>query len=373
MVTWRQRCAALLTTVGLICLTGTTTGLAIVGGGTGTPQPIDTPGSNSTPIHVAAGACHYYVSKGGRFGHSCNGTLTGPTVDQIIKHDKTLLPTCWDIVMSPGDLDDYGLTPPDAGAGYAYAIQECVNPNDFSLPFPPSYQPNLQINEIVIEVRTPTGPCPPGYTVDEQSRRQNDCVLTLTDIGHQLVDPTQASTRTVPNVLIVRHPTTTVRTNEAVAYSDESGAQNGVTPSRTDTQVINGSQMYAVISDYRVYPYGEGTATGHETCTLGAHQVKPLRPADMQPGVCKKCDGTITVTQRDTPLSVPDACWWTYTQSSAVIPGTLAYPLRSQATWSVYYNTGNGTGDHLLSTVEEYDTTQLPVLDVQSVVIGTGG
>ena len=373
MVNWRGRLAVLLSSVALIALTGVDTGTgfaAVTGTGTTTQQSTDTPGASTTPAHVTAGACHYYVAPGGRFGHSCNGALTGETVRTIINNIPAELPTCWDILMTPGDLDDYDLTPPAAGAGYVYAIHECVHPSDFTLDDPPSYQPNLQINEIVIEIEDPQAPCPTPYDNDVM---QGHCVMTLTPVQHSLVDPTASSTRTVPGVLIVRHPTTIVRTNEAVSYSDEQGRQDGVTPDSTATQTINGSQMWAAITDYRIYPYGKGAATGAEPCTLGRYQVKPLRPEDMQPGVCKECTGTASVTQQDTPDSVPDACWWAYTQSSAVVPQTQTYPLLSQATWSVYYNTGGGTADHLLSKVQEYDTTQLSVLDVQSVVIGTGG
>jgi hypothetical protein len=381
MVSWRATTAVLISALSLVCVTGAGPSLAAYSSsGSTTSQSTDTPGSTTTPTHVTAGACHYYVSQGGLFGHSCNGQLTGDTVWTIISHDRSQLPTCWDVVMSSGDLADYGLTPPAPDLGYLYAIQECVDPDDFSLNFPPSYQPNLQINEIVIEIKTPGRPCRAGETVAEQTADHNVCVLTLTAIGHRLVDPTDVSTRTVPRVLIVRHPTTTVRTNETVSYSDEFAAsQPGTDPRRTDTQVINGSAMWASMTDYRIYPYGQGTASGNEPCTLGAHQTKPLSAADMVPGVCKECDGTATVSPQDTtPASALDACWWTYTQSSAVIPNTLTYPLLSQATWTVYYNTGPtvtgaATASHVLSTVKEYDTTQLPVLDVQSVVIGTGG
>jgi hypothetical protein len=55
-----------------------------------------------------------------------------------------------------------------------------------------------------------------------------------------------------------------------------------------------------------------------------------------------------------------------YPQSSAGQPGDQ-YPFRAEAYWTVYYDTG--AGPQILAHFQKYTDLQLPVYDIQTIII----
>jgi hypothetical protein len=165
----------------------------------------------------------------------------------------------------------------------------------------------------------------------------NDCIMTLTANQQQIVNEIDSNAGRIPGIIITKHPSTKVRTNETVAYVDD--ADGGIT--RTANYQVGAVVMWAQMTRFSIQPYGPG-------------------------GISKTCNGTADVSNTDTPQTKPDACWWTYDASSASQPDQN-YPFRAEADWTVFYETGGVT--HVLKTFQKYSDLQLPVYDIQTLVI----
>ena len=65
---------------------------------------------------------------------------------------------------------------------------------------------------------------------------------------------------------------------------------------------------------------------------------------------------------------VPTACWYRYTRSSAAEP-KAAYPVSVTARWDIQYSDDGGVNWRGLNTVYNSATTDLPVSEIQTVVV----
>ncbi len=323
---------------GCLCLALAAPAFADVGGydpGPGSHHgagPGNQSGSGS-PTQKAVKTCSLYATSS-NFGMSCitgsSGDVT--TVKEILGKDP--VPTCWDDRISDADLaSKYQYTQnPDA----PYYLHTCIT--GLQLDNSLYYQPDAQLNQQVIEIPKDAKPCPRPFTADMTGK----CVMWLTHNQHQVVSATQSRAAQIPGITITTQPSTKIRTNEDIAYVDAATDENGNRITRTPDYQVGGVTMWGQLNSYKIYPYGPD-------------------------GPSYPCNGTEQVGRGDTRQTKPDACWWTYPQSSARQPNQV-YPFRAEADWTVYYSTGGAA--QVLAQFQKYDDLTLPVYDIQTLVVG---
>jgi hypothetical protein len=281
-------------------------------------------------------SCSLYATSSS-FGLDCvtgHGTTATQTVQAILGKGKPA-PTCWDELISPADLAqkyDY-VENPDA----PYYLHSCLT--GLKLTSSLYNQPDLQLNQQVIEIPRGTADCPTKKPFTEAMT--GTCVMTLTGKQRVIVSATDLAGGQIPGITIVAQPSTKVRTNEAVAYVDATTDADGARVTRTPDYTVGGVTLWAQMGAYKIFPYGPD-------------------------GLSKSCNGTERVTETDTPATKPDACWWTYPLSSAGQPGQV-YPFRAEADWTVFYRDAAGT--HTFAQFKKYDDLTLPVSDIETIVI----
>lgn len=297
----------------------------------GPPQPPPTSGSSGDPAQTTDRGCSLYATSSG-FGLVCvtgHGTVKIETVRHILGKDDP--PTCWDDLITPADLArKYQYTEnPDA----PYYLHSCITGLDLDSSL--YYQPNLELSQRVIEIPKGAGDCPKPY----RDAMTGTCVMTLTDRQRRVVSATDLADGQIPGITIATQPSTKIRTNETVAYVDT--GTDGDHATSTPKYQVGGVTMWARMGGYRIFPYGPN-------------------------GPSKACDGTADVHAADTPATKPNACWWTYPQSSGGQPGHV-YMFRAEADWTVFYSDARGT--HTLAAFQKYSDLPLPVDDIQTIVI----
>jgi hypothetical protein len=302
----------------------------------GSPHPNPGGGGSQSqagdPAQTTVKSCSLYATASS-FGLSCitgsGGATT--TVKQVLGKDKP--PTCWDERISDADLaNKYGYVQnPDA----PYYLHTCLSGLDVDKSL--YYQPNLQINQWVIEIPIGAKPCKQPFTDAEVGT----CVMWLTRNQQKIVSATTGQVAQIPGITITTQPSTRVRSNEAVAYVDAATAAGGHRD-YTPKYQVGAVAMWAQMTGFKIYPYGPD-------------------------GQSLACEGTASVSRTDTPQTKPAACWWTYDQSSAQQPGQV-YPFRAEADWTVYYQVLGGAPVRFAS-FQKYDDLKLPVYDIQTLVI----
>lgn len=283
-------------------------------------------GSSGAPKQATVSHCSVYATASS-FGLSClgsGGSGDVTTVKEILGKDP--VPTCWDARISDSDLQNiYEYTQnPDA----PYHLHNCITGLDLTRS--PYSQPGLVLSQQVIEIPVAAPPCPKQPYLPEQT---GTCVMTLTGKQHQVVDTFVSRDAQIPDVVVAAYPSSRVRTGVPTAYVDR--AHHG--EKRTRDYQVGGVTMYAAMDSFAIYPYGPG-------------------------GQSRTCDGTADVGPSDTPDTKPGACWWTYPKSSNAQPNEV-YPFRADATWTVYVNGA------AFATFHKYSDLQLPVFDVQTLVV----
>jgi hypothetical protein len=238
---------------------------------------------------------------------------------------------CWDELIPAGDLQPlYGYSEnPDS----PYYMHSCVT--GLELNSSPYNQPNMILSQQVIEIANDAADC--KGVRPYPATMMTHCIMTLTANQQQIVNQIDTNAGQIPGIIITKHPSTKVRTNETVAYTDD--ADRGITT--TAKYQVGAVTMWAQMTKFSIHPYGPG-------------------------GISKTCNGTADVSNTDTPQTKPDACWWTYDASSASQPDQN-YPFRAEADWTVYVEAGGVT--RAFATFQKYSDLQLPVYDIQTLVI----
>lgn len=314
-----------------VALTG---GIASAGGpgGFGTnPPPGNTkpPGQPSgPPATTTVKHCSLYATST-NYGETCytggsSGDVT--TVKDIL--GKQQFP-CWDELVSDQDLvHKYGIPLDTKNPAAPYYLHSCITGLDLNSSL--YYQPNVQLNQFVFTIPTGSAECPRPYKPEYTGK----CIMTLTDKQRIVVGALTSQGQQIPEPVIVPDPDGDVRTNESVTYHVAPLDSHGRSQRSTQHVNIGGVDLYAVRSDNVVmYPYGKH-------------------------GKAHPCTG-------DT--SGPNACTWTYKESSAHQDG-LVYPFRIEVQWTVVYVTDGQT--HVLAHFTKPADLDLPVKDVQTVVVG---
>lgn len=299
-------------------------------------------GSSGGSAQATVKTCHLYANPSG-YGLSCVAPGSGAGSASIRKIlGKEPLPDCFDTAISPATMAaQYPEYAPVTGSQhYVHTCITGLDPNS-----DPTNQPGEHFNNDVITIVDGAPACfnydeahhkATPFTPDQRGR----CVMTLTPKQHQVVSGLQNDDGQIPDITIAQQPSTRVRTNEDEAYVDTENASNG-SGTRTPDLTVGGVTLYAVMDRFKIYPYGPD-------------------------GTSEVCDGTQQLGADDTRATKPDACWWTYPRSSADQPG-MTYPFRAEADWTVHYQ-ADGV-DHRLVSFQKYDDFQLPVYDIQTLVV----
>jgi hypothetical protein len=286
--------------------------------------------SSGPPQYGHVRNCPLYATASS-FGMSCisgSGGVQARTVKEVLDGDDP--PGCWDERISADDqVNKYGLA--DAPDGTSYYLHYCVT--DLDLNAPVGSQRAMQLNVQILEIPNDAPPCPSPQPADRQGR----CVMTLTQNQQQVVEMSELRGGQIPPIVIVPQPSTRVRTNQAVAYQNRGGAGE----TRTNVFQVGAVRMWAELTRFDIQPYG---------------------PSDER----ITCDGSVRVTDADTPNSMPSACWFTYPASSAE-QADHVYPFRAEADWTVYVDAG--LGPVVFARFQKYDDLRLPVYDVQTLVV----
>jgi hypothetical protein len=321
------------------------------------PPPVSTPGSSGAPAHQTVRNCSLFATSA-TFGLSCihgGGDVRAKTVKQVLGKDSAEF--CWDEVIPDDQLrSQYGYEPnPDS----PYYLHSCIS--GLIADNLVSDQPGMQLGQHVVEIDKDAKDCPgkQPYPVTDEGV----CIMHLTENQHALVsqvDPSDPGR--IPDISIATHPSTRVRTNEDVAYTDNpdvalSPGDDGLlaTPKIT----LGGVTMWAEMDGCGGAAQAQRAKTGVGEC----FSIRPYGPGSDPQIFCK---GDTDVSDHDTPQTKPDACWWKYPRSSAAQPNQ-AYPFLAEADWTVYFQAGGAPVR--LQSFKKYDYLQLPVFDIQSIVI----
>lgn len=270
-----------------------------------------------------------YCYHGGGAGNST-------TVRKILHGDSAQF--CWDVKISDADLvNKYGYLP---DAADPYYLHSCVR--GLILDNSPAVQPNVVPSQVVIQIhRADEHPCAgdPGKQQPYPATMQGTCIMTLTTRQQTIAGLLEDNNAQIPGIVLTTHPSTRIRTNEWAAYTDR--AEGGMT--QTPKYQVGAVTMWATMNRFSIHPYGPNS------------------------DVSKTCNGTELVSDTDTPATKPGACWWRYPASSAGQPGQ-GYPFRAEADWTVYYDAGGGP--QVLAAFQKFSDLQLPVFDIQTIVVG---
>ncbi|MGN6605759.1 MAG: hypothetical protein ACTHMS_01940 [Jatrophihabitans sp.] len=332
LTSWRARAATVLALVAVVLLAAAPSAWAFGhqppgGGGNPTPPPSDqSGGSSGGNAQTTTQNCSVYATPTD-IGLSCIGGGEGDitTVKDLLHGDP--VPTCWDDPISDSDLQHiYGYEKVD---GVTYYLHSCITGLDVNRSL--FYQPDLNLSQSVIEIPDPAARCPRPFTTDQVGK----CVQWLTAHQHDVVSHVITAGAEIPGVVIAERPSPKVRTDQPTAFVDTNRLLD------TPVRQIGGVRVWAVLDDQYIEPNGAGVAPR------------------------KQCRLTADVQADDTPDTAPDACWWSYPQSSAGQPGKV-YPFRASVHWTVYY--ADRAGTHVLAQFVKYSQLQLPVYDVQELV-----
>jgi hypothetical protein len=301
-----------------------------------------TSGGDGGPVHGQRRSCSLYATSSS-YGLSCisGGSGDAPKVKDLLGNSPA--PTCWDTPVSPGDArDQYGETVPD-DRDYDYFVLSCITGLDLNAPL--FDQPGLNLSQKLVEIKMGAPACPdPKTTPFSPAQLTGDdthCLLELIGNQSKVTGFLASDNAQIPDVTIVTHPSTVVRTQVDTVFTDAADcndcSDNGT---KTAPKSAGGVTMYAQLDSFRILPYGPYS----NDPTDGKDAVGP-------------CAGTADWTAKD-------ACHYTYPRSSADQPGH-AYPFRAVATWSVRIE----GEDAPFATFHKYDDLKLPVGDVQTLVI----
>jgi hypothetical protein len=300
------------------------------------PPPDHPPGNGSggsssgSPKYGHVNNCSIYATSAS-FGMTCAqgwGRAQQRTVKEVLDGDDP--PHCWDERISADDqVAKYGLA--DAPEGTTYYMHYCVSDIDVNAPV--GSLRAMHLNVQILEIPNDAKPCPSPQPPERAGR----CIMTLTTNQQHVVELSEPAGGRIPPIVIVPQPATRIRTNQAVAYQNRGGA------GRTRSKVfqVGTVRMWAELNRFSIQPYG---------------------PTDER----ITCDGSIRVTDNDSPDSTPRACWFTYLASSAR-QADQVYPFRAEADWTVYVDAGLGPEE--FAHFQKYDDLRLPVYDVQTLVI----
>jgi hypothetical protein len=325
-----------------------------IGPPTGPPPPPSAPSPSppDQPTHGTVRNCSLFATST-NFGLSCvSGSGNAKTVKEILHGDP--VDFCWDEPIPTAQLASvYGYPPVD---GTTYYVHSCVTGLDVNNT---QYnQPDVELSQSTFAITDPAADCKRPYTV----QMTGQCLMHLTDNQQVIVGGLEANSGDIPATTVATHPTTRVRTNEDVAYSD---AVDGVVPAahggvQTPAKQAGAVRMWAEMDGCRDLDGGRSAVAKYGEC----FSIRPYGP-NKDPHIY--CDGTGDVTDQDTPQSKPDACWWAYPQSSANQPDQV-YPLRAEADWTVYYQVAGGA-PVAFATFHKISDVQLQVFDIESIVI----
>ncbi len=315
-------------------------------GGSSSSGSSDTSDQSSSgdggPVHAQRRSCSLYANASS-YGLSCisGGSGSAPLVKTLLDGDPK--PTCWDTVVSPEDAaSQYGETVPD-DRDYDYYLLSCITGLDENSTL--FDQPALSLSQKLIEITKGTPACPDpkktSFTAAQLSGDDTHCLLELIGNQSKVTGFLASDSAQIPNITIVTHPSTVVRTGVDTVFTDaavcDDCTDNGT---RTAPESAGGVTMYAQMDSFTILPYGPYSNDPSD----GKDAVGP-------------CDGTADP-------SAAGACHYTYRHSSSDQPGH-AYPFRAVATWSVHI-VGE---DAPFAVFHKYDDLKLPVADVQTLVI----
>lgn len=299
------------------------------------PPTNPTTGSQSgagTPGTTQVRNCFLYASASS-FGLTCISGGVGGHARSVkaILGDQVGDVLCWDTQISAAELDSrYGIVA-DPAVGIPSYVHTCITGLD---PNRSLYdQATAQINQTVYEIAKPCD-TPPPYKVDAAGQ----CVMTLTDRQRQVADALQSRGGQIPGVVLTREPNAQVRTNQEVTYVDAPLNADGTSVTRTSDYSAQGVTLYATRTAFTIFPYGPGGAA------------RPCSGASARAGT-----------------SPAGSCVWAYPRSSADQPGQT-YPFRAEADWTVWID--DGTGPRAWKSFQKFDDVQVPVYDVQTLVVG---
>ncbi len=327
-----------------------------------TPSPIQPPAQppssspgpspSDQPVHTVVRNCSLFATPTS-FGLSClSGSGPARTVKQILHGDPADF--CWDEPIPTAQLASLYNYSPVPGA--TYYVQSCVTGLD--LDATQFDQPNVELSQSVVVISDAAGDCKRPYTPE----MLGVCVMHLSANQQAIVGTFEANNGDIPATTIATHPTTRVRTNEDVAYTD---AVEGVVPTasggvQTPSKQAGAVTMWAEMDGCRDLDGGPAALAKYGQC----FSIAPFGPDQ---GTPIYCEGTADVSDQDTPQTKPDACWWAYPRSSADQPD-LAYPLRAEADWTVYYQAA-GNPPVAFVTFHKISDIELQVFDIESIVI----
>jgi hypothetical protein len=297
---------------------------------TSPPPTSSTSSSSGDPAQGTSHNCSLYATSAA-YGLSCYHGAARQTVGEILKKDSEDF--CWDERISDADLQSkyqYEQNP-DA----PYYLHSCITGLDRDRPATPGNQPGMVLSQWVIEIAHDATACKGDQPFPAD--RVSTCIMVLTDNQQTIVDTVDSLSGQIPGVVITTHPSTRVRTNEDVAYTDS--AEGGLT--KTADKQIGAVRMWAEMDKFSIHPYGPD-------------------------GTSKTCNGTADVSDTDTPQTKPDACWWAYDASSHDQPDQV-YPFRAEADWTVYVD--GGAGARVFAQFKKFSDLQLPVSDIQTIVV----
>lgn len=272
--------------------------------------------------HHTDGLCDLYSSPGS-FGVRCHrGTGTAETVGSILHGEP--VPTCWLEDVSIQDLVDvYGYPKPEAG--WVYKLRHCVG--NIVLGNSPFYQPDMTHDAQIIKIRTDAGNCPQPYTA-----MMDDCLMPVEEPQSTVIAGLDAGNQgDIPDAILATKPMQKIRTHVEMTYYDAAFPKGSTNPRRTNNVIAGGKTMWAEMNESYIWPFGPG-------------------------GERISCDVTLA-----------DGCKYTYKKSSHGQPNER-YPFRMETDWVVYYRLPGGDPTEL-GRYQKYDDVDLPVLDVQSLIV----
>lgn len=319
------------------------------GGNPPDQQPVTdtTSGSSGNAARTSTHSCSLYANSTS-FGVSCysgGSDRSARTVRKILGKGVSK-DFCWDVVIPADELTkNYGYT---VDASDPYYLHSCVT--GLIEKNSPWDQPNVVLSQSVIRIhQVDEHPCSadPGKDQLYPAIRVGTCIMTLTGGQQQIAGLLQSDGAQIPGIVLTTHPSTKIRTNEWVAYTDS--AEGGMTT--TPRYHVGAVTMWAQMNRFSIHPYGPNGPDG------------------------KVCDGTANISDDDAVNFQPpaggftpsDPCWWAYPQSSAGQPGDM-YPFRAEADWTVYYDAG--AGPQALASFQKYTDLREPVFDIQTIVVG---
>ena len=248
-------------------------------------QPVTWPSENRTRIktyQTGGGSACSLIASPNSVGGVCLSAraFDGPTIREVLKGDD--LPDCWHQRLTPEQLDNIGLEPLNDGTHYYW--HRCLRGIDRKTY---EIEPEGLFFAVGIWIYEPDDP-----ELVELTPNQREFINRFVRNGN------------VPVPLMLSSPSPVPWVNDDVAFYNAGDDDIHVDLS------IPGVEMRGRVTELLVYP--EGRDGPVVTC----------------PGSGKE------VTAKDTPESVPDACWHAFEQSSQTQPDD-AYEGEIHAQWQI--------------------------------------